>query len=136
MSISIFNRNLSVRTNSSLILDFLSKSNQRQNDRINSLLPDELRSYTQKGYNENEKWIWTESGLRLKIEMFRTKLKSFSEKDRDIWRSPSTNEIMVSFCTKYIKTNMYKNDFEFAGQLFDAKSVTVILVTTIWWWQM
>ena len=57
MSISIFNRNLSVRTNSSLILDFLFKSNQRQNDRINSLLPDELRSYTQKGYNENEKWI-------------------------------------------------------------------------------
>jgi len=68
--ISIFNCNpLSVQTSFSLILDRLSKSNQRPNDRTNSLLTDGLRIYIRKSFEGSEKWLRTERGLRLKIEI-------------------------------------------------------------------
>ena len=69
-SISIFNCNpLFVETFFSLILDHLSKSNQRPNDRTNSLLTDGLRIYIRKSFEGSEKWFRTERGLQLKIEI-------------------------------------------------------------------
>ena len=68
--ISIFNRNpLSVQTSFSLILDRLSKSNLRPNDRTNSLLTDGFRIYMRKSFEGTEKWFRTERGLQLKIEI-------------------------------------------------------------------
>ena len=69
-SISNFNRNpLSVQTSFSLILDRLSKSNLRPNDRTNSLLTDGFRIYMRKSFEGTEKWFRTERGLQLKIEI-------------------------------------------------------------------